>query len=359
MTLSTKKINPQKELKSYIDIEMDSIESSTGRLIKQYKSTDFKSIKTIFSSDDVLYGKLRPYLRKYYKPYFEGVCSSEFWVFTSTVITQRFLYYFIARNSFNNEANKTCGTKMPRADWQKIKKLQIYWPPYHEQQKISSFFDFIDKKIILIQFKLAILKKYKEGILSLYRKKASQNGNLIKLSSICKLISGFNFSTDDYIYNGKFKVVTIGNVVDERYISGSFKQVNYSPNSFISLSREDLLISMTGNVGRSSYVNSDNMVLNQRVCKFECELSNKKFIYMITKTISFKRRMSVLAQGGAQSNLKNNDILNYSFYKIGDENVHQNYVEIYDRLDLILEQSKRLIYHLKLLKKALLNALFI
>ena len=192
-----------------------------------------------------------------------------------------------------------------------------------------------------------------------YKKEANKNGKALKLASICSLISGYNFNTNDYVTNGKFDIVTIGNVMYDRYIEGDFKHVNFIPNSYVKLSKGDLLISMTGNIGRCSYVNDNNKLLNQRLCKFECEDTNKKIIYMITKTNSFKKRMNILAQGGAQPNLKNKDILNYVFFKIENNMTHQKYVETFDKIELLLEQFKCLIKNLKHLKKILLNQLFI
>ena len=192
-----------------------------------------------------------------------------------------------------------------------------------------------------------------------YKKEANKNGKILRLASICSLTSGYNFNTNDYVTNGNFDIVTIGNVIDDRYIAGDFKHVNFIPNSFSKLSKNDLLISMTGNVGRCSYVNDNNKLLNQRLCKFECEEINKRFIYMITKTKSFKKKMNILAQGGAQSNLKNNDILSYTFNKIENERIHQNYVEAFEKIDLLLEQMKVLMQNLNYMKKILLNELFI
>lgn len=241
-----------------------------------------------------------------------------------------------------------------------ISKLKINVPiNKHEQEKIGLFFDLIDNKIQIIKNKIDILKKYKEGILFKYKKEANKNGKILKLASICSLISGYNFNTNDYIINGNFDIVTIRNVMDDRYIDGDYKHVNFIPKSYVKLSKGDLLISMTGNVGRCSYVNDNNKLLNQRLCKFECEDTNKKFIYMITKTNSFKKRMNILAQGGAQPNLKNNDILNYIFFKIEDKLIHKNYVEAFDKTDQLLEQSKCLTKTLKRLKRILLNQLFI
>ena len=262
----------------------------------------------------------------------------------------------IIRNSITS---KTSGSTRQRIGLLDLKKTSFYCPNYIEQKQIGLFFELIESKISNISKKINILKKYKEGLLFQYKKEANKNGKILKLASICSLISGYNFNTNDYVTNGKFDIVTIGNVMDDRYIEGDYKHVNFIPNSHIKLSKGDLLISMTGNVGRCSYVNDNNKLLNQRLCKFECEDTNKKFIYMMTKTNSFKKRMNILAQGGAQPNLKNNDILNYVFSKIENNMTHQKYVEAFDKIELLLEQSKCLIKNMKHLKKNLLNQLFI
>lgn len=143
---------------------MDSVESKTGRLLVKYNSLSFDSIKNSFTENDVLYGKLRPYLRKYYMPKFNGVCSSEFWVLNSTYLVQNFLYYYISSDSFNFETNKTCGTKMPRAEWSQIIKLEFYYPEIDEQRIIGTFLQLFDRKIDILSNKIETLKKYKKGI---------------------------------------------------------------------------------------------------------------------------------------------------------------------------------------------------
>ena len=187
---------------------MDSIESGTGKLIKAYKSNEFSSIKNIFTSNDVLYGKLRPYLKKYFKPHFSGLCSSEFWVLSSVKISQDFLYHFVSTEYFNNETNKTCGTKMPRADWKKISKLDIYYPNLNEQHKISCFLNQIDRKIDVFCSKIAILKKYKEGIKKYVMKDTIKFwktgiGNAIELKN-------YLFEKNEYcVKNGLYPHITL------------------------------------------------------------------------------------------------------------------------------------------------------
>ena len=203
------------------------------------------------------------------------------------------------------------------------------------------------------------LKKYKKGLLQTYMKLVKKSDKIFKISSVCKLLSGYNFTPNDYCEDGKFDVVTIGNVLDERYVEGPFKKVNYLPSESYLLYEDDLLISMTGNVGRTSLVKTKNQLLNQRVCKFDFNKSNtKELIYFITKSDNFKRRMFVLAQGGAQPNLKNKDILSYRCRILNNEQ-NERFINTYKLIDdesiLLYKKNKKL----HQLKTQLMKDLFI
>lgn len=165
VTNKTSKFRPQ-ENKSVIDIELDSIESNTGRLLNKYNSAEFSSQKNVFSSNQVLYSKLRPYLNKFYFPKFNGVCSSEIWVLNSkdkSILLNEFIYYFIQTSKFSNVANKSSGSKMPRADWELVKNIRLNLPSTKEQQKIGEFFSKLDHQIELEEKKLELLEQQKKG----------------------------------------------------------------------------------------------------------------------------------------------------------------------------------------------------
>lgn len=149
-----------------IDIELDSIESNTGRLLKTYKSSEQKSQKNVFQKKDVLYSKLRPYLNKYYFSDFTGVCSSEIWILNSKndeLLDNIFIYYFIQTIRFSSVANKSAGSKMPRADWGLVENIKFTIPKLDEQQKIGEFFSKLDRQIELEEKKLALLEEQKKG----------------------------------------------------------------------------------------------------------------------------------------------------------------------------------------------------
>src|SRR5690554_7359491 len=63
-------------------LELEHFEQGTGKIIGFVDSLNQASIKNVFGKGEVLFGKLRPYLKKYWFTEFEGVCSSEVWVLT-------------------------------------------------------------------------------------------------------------------------------------------------------------------------------------------------------------------------------------------------------------------------------------
>ena len=117
--LRKEKFNPVNSNESKPCIELEHFEQATGKIIGFISSLEQKSIKNVFYKGDVLFGKLRPYLRKYWLAEFDGVCSSEVWVLKpkTTDISNSYLFNLIQTNEFIQAANVSSGSKMPRADW--------------------------------------------------------------------------------------------------------------------------------------------------------------------------------------------------------------------------------------------------
>ena len=179
--ISKSKYNPLKETKEYPCIELESLSQETGKILKIFNSLEQKSIKNKFLKDEILFGKLRPYLKKYWYSNFDGVCSSEIWVLNSKNNINKFIYYFIQGENFISLANTTSGTKMPRADWDLIKNEFFSIPNIQEQQKIADFLSNVDKKISITEEKLNLFNEYKKGIMQKIFKQElrfkDENGN--------------------------------------------------------------------------------------------------------------------------------------------------------------------------------------
>ena len=164
-SLENDKFDPKKQNSELRVIELDCITSGNGRISKFYTSKKIKSIKTKFKKNHVLFGKLRPYLKKYWLAKFDGVCSSEIWALSPRKIVPYILYCIVQSTRFFLVANQSSGTRMPRADWNIVKNLFFYLPTLPEQEKIASFLSKVDKRIEQLEKKRDLLEKYKKGMM--------------------------------------------------------------------------------------------------------------------------------------------------------------------------------------------------
>ncbi len=167
MTNKCAKFHAGKENIKFPIVELENIEPEVGQLTGSISTGIIKSTKNIFKKNQILFGKLRPYLRKFWFASFDGICSSEIWVLSSkhSNVQNEFLYFVIQNESFITTCNKTSGTKMPRADWSQLENLIVLIPSMVEQTKIANFLSSIDKKIENIESQLIQLKQFKKGLL--------------------------------------------------------------------------------------------------------------------------------------------------------------------------------------------------
>jgi type I restriction enzyme, S subunit len=124
-----------------IYIALEHVQSWTG-LVNLQRGRDedfFAGTVKRFRKDDVLFGKLRPYLAKVITAPSPGVCVGEFFVLrpNPTVITTNFLEQLLRTVAIIRAINSsTFGAKMPRADWQFVGNLRIALPEIQEQRAI-------------------------------------------------------------------------------------------------------------------------------------------------------------------------------------------------------------------------------
>ena len=135
-------------------VEYEDIVSGTGRLNKDiYAKQSIKS-GIAFHQGDVLYGKLRPYLQNWLLPIFDGLAVGDFWVLQPQNADSSFLYRLIQSRQFDEVANQSTGTKMPRADWKLVSKTVFSIPSnISEQAAIGTYFTALDSLITLHQRK--------------------------------------------------------------------------------------------------------------------------------------------------------------------------------------------------------------
>ena len=159
------KYDPDTSAEALRCVELEHVSQETGRLLGYVDSKLQRSVKNRFAAGDVLFGKLRPYLRKYLKAPFDGACSTEIWVLNGKKVTNDFLFYLVQSESFMTTAQVSSGSKMPRADWGVVSSGEVAYPCPEEQAKIAGFLFALDAQIACAESQLESAKRYKQGIL--------------------------------------------------------------------------------------------------------------------------------------------------------------------------------------------------
>ncbi len=151
-------------------IALENIEGWSGRYIES--EGEFQGDGTSFEPDDLLFGKLRPYLAKVLLADFSGEAVGDFHVLRpSNNLIPRFAQYQMLQREFISVVDgSTFGSKMPRAGWEALGGMPFVVPPVSEQVQIASFLDHetakIDALIAEQEKLLALLAEKRQATIS-------------------------------------------------------------------------------------------------------------------------------------------------------------------------------------------------
>ena len=340
-----KRISETSSSNQYKKIEFSDIDS--GILKNKLRNNDSKGIK--FLKKDVLFGKLRPYLKNWYYCNFDGIAIGDFWVYRAKkdYSNSTFIYYLIQTEKYNLVANYTTGTKMPRSDWNIVSNTLFGLPSFNEQQKIGDFFAKQDKLIELQTQKVDQLKKLKRGYL---QKMFPQEGETVPRLRF----SGFS---------GEWKEVTLGecysiNTGKSKYfindngkyaIAGSKGIIGY--DSDYDYSGSFVMVSRVGEAG-SMYELDGKLKITDNTIFIQTNY-NKYLSGLLTN-----RNINKLSQGSGRRIIKSSDLKRM---KINSANYSEQ-KKINDciiLIDKILELELKKLNELKRQKKSYLQKMFI
>ena len=137
-------ISPEElKTKRYTYIGLEHIEKETGRILVDPNvqlDIDIKSNKFFFTSNHVLYGKLRPYLNKVALPDFDGVCSTDIFPLLPLegISNKYFLKALMSTSYFVNMANsQSSGANLPRIGTTALEKIKVFKPNYTLQEQFA------------------------------------------------------------------------------------------------------------------------------------------------------------------------------------------------------------------------------
>jgi len=149
---------------------MDNVEPQTMRLLGTVPAAEMRSAAVHFQKNDVLYGRLRPYLNKVITADFEGLSSAEFIPLTARPgVVPRYLQYRLNAQDFVSFASHLNEGDRPRVDWSQIGSFPVELPPSAEQRRIvdaiDSYLSRLDEAEAALERVQRNLKRYRAAVL--------------------------------------------------------------------------------------------------------------------------------------------------------------------------------------------------
>ena len=289
---------------------------------------------TKFKTGDILVGNIRPYLKKIWLSDCEGVASPDVLVVSpSNRKNSRFIYSALLDDRFFDYMMAgSKGSKMPRGDREHVMKYVI--PNLKNMTNIGEFIYSLGK---IIELNNAINDNLEQQAKLLYdywfsqfdfpdkngkpycsaggkmvwneqlKRNIPENWKVVPLSTVLNFKSGFSFSSDLYVTEGKYKLLTIKNVQDSGINLNVDNYINDVPSNvpdYCFLKVNDILMSLTGNVGRIGIMYDSGCLLNQRVALAKSVNEDlHSFVYFLLKSDIIRKQYETIANGSSQKNL--------------------------------------------------------
>ena len=272
--------------------------------------------KRLVKDKDIIYSTVRPIQRHYgiiKNPPPNLVVSTGFIVIETNQkeADSFFIYYFLTSHEIVEyldiiaEASTSAYPSLRPAD---IESLEILLPPLPEQRTIASVLSSLDDKIDLLNRENHTLEQMAEALFrQWFIEEADEKWEEGTIANMIDILPGFPFKSDLFTELGKYCLITIKSVQDGHLDISKTDKINDIPSrmpNYCYLKPGDILLSLTGNVGRCCLVDVNNALLNQRVAKLFAKNSrDMAYTYIYFRMEKTKRLLEEMAKGTAQPNL--------------------------------------------------------
>lgn len=346
---------------SLLSVEYENISPDNHEIHKNFNNK--KGI--FFQKGDILFGKLRPYLKKYFLAFYEGKAVGDFWVLSPKKdIYSRFAFYLIQTHKFYVVSNLSSGTKMPRSDWNLVSNSFFYVCNIEEQQKIGNFFAKLDKLLDLQQQKINKLELLKKALLQkLFPKHDTKIPELrfkgfedewksYLLGKIAVFINGRAFKQNELLDKGKYPVLRVGNF----YTNDKWFYSDLELSEKLYANKGDLLYTWSATFGPHIW-KGDKVIYHYHIWKiiFSSEVSKQFALQML---LNDKEELMNNTNGSTMIHLTKNE-MEKKVVKIPIKQEQQKIGNLLSKVDQLIELENKKLQNLQQAKKCLLQNMFV
>ncbi len=249
--------------------------------------------------------------------------NEEGWLFSGRCLRVRtneevyplFLYYYLQKEDVKQSIrNIAVGATMPSINTKLLSEIEVTYPSHKEQLSIAAILSSLDDKIENNNRINRNLEAQAQALFKSWFVDFEPFGGTMPddwkegtIADVVNLLNGFAFKSSDFVANGFYNLITIKGVQDGKMTTDGADHLDATPAkmpNWCLLKKGDILLSLTGNVGRCCLVDIENCLLNQRVAKLQPRAEyNRLFVYTLFRQEEMKSRMISISRGTAQMNL--------------------------------------------------------
>ncbi|MCX5957199.1 MAG: restriction endonuclease subunit S [Cyanobacteria bacterium] len=243
-----------------------------------------------------------------------------------STLDPHFLHYYLSQDEVISWiTNQAVGATMPNLNTAILRSVPVSYPDLPVQRRIAGILSSYDDLIENSQRRIKILEEmarrlYREWFVHFRfpghegcRLVESPLGEIPEGWAICELNdfvqfkSGFAFKSGTFAADGEYRLVTIKNVQDGVFNPESDTRMSEVPANmptYCVLNDKDILLSLTGNVGRVCLVHDGPFLLNQRVSKLApVEAFDWAMVYCMFRQPEMRVKLEQISNGVAQQNV--------------------------------------------------------
>ena len=356
-------------------VEYEDIISGAGRLNKDIKLKESEKVGIVFHKGDVLYGKLRPYLQNWLLASFNGLAVGDFWVLQPQNTDSSFLYRLVQSQQFDEVANQSTGTKMPRADWKLVSKTKFAMPhSVDEQAAIGAYFEHLDTLITLHQRKYEKLVNIKKSMLD---KMFPKNGASVpeirfkgftdpweqrKLGDVADIVGGGTPSTNNPNYwDGDIDWYAPAEIAGQIYFDSSQRKITeqgYENSSAKMLPPGTVLFTSRAGIGKTAILSKKGCTNQgfQSIVPHNDELDS---YFVFSRTDELKQYGELVGAGSTFVEVSGKQMAAMNLKMPTTIEEQQTIGRFFKRLDTLITLHQRKLEKLQNIKKSCLEKMFV
>ena len=359
-------------------VEYEDVIAEEGRINKDIRKKEGIKKGIFFDGSQVLYGKLRPYLHNWLNPDFSGVAVGDWWVLKPNNVDKNFIYRLIQTQQFDDIANQSTGSKMPRADWNLVSNTEFAIPTSQvEQTKIGGYFFTLDNLITLHQRKCDETKQLKKFMLQKMFPKNGEKNPEIRFEGFTddweqrKLEDIYGSIGNAFVGTATPYYVESGHVYLE---SNNIKdgQINHNTEVFINdefyekqkdkwLHTGDMVMVQSGHVGHAAVIPEE---LNNSAAHALIMFRNPKeeidpyFLNYQYQTLKSKKKIENITTGNTIKHILASEMQQFEV-DMPELAEQKKIAEYFSGLDHLITLHQRKCCELKKLKQYMANHMFV